>query len=137
MKVRDEAEWQAQAAQLVSDENPMAPLFHAFVLAWADAAEAVMAERSAEPYFQAHPDLNGPANALRATLPSVEQSLGQSVTTMLVGMALVVLFTHWDFGGEPQQFYDGLTTIEQRVYQEVALTKMWELAYGATQEQQS
>ena len=64
--------------------------------------------------------------ALRHTLRGTEEKLGRWEVGLL-GMALLILSTHWEPAGEPQSFFDSMTPIEQNLYLDVAAIKLAEM----------
>lgn len=103
-------------AELATDPDPMAQVFGNFVTAWAEATEKVLAAEASDPVV-----------ALRATLRSVEGRYGRANSTVL-GMVLLVLVTHWELVGDPDDFYEALSPIEQRLFEDCAAVKVRELA---------
>lgn len=114
MKIRNEAEWQGQLAEFSEDENPLAGLFRDFVIAWADAAEALMDNYD----FPL-----SPIKALRGSLRATEEKFGH-FEIGFVGMALLLLCTHWESAGDPDAFYESLGPIEQNLFSDVARVKL-------------
>ena len=88
-------------------------------MAWAEQAEDWITRRVPEP-----------VEALRNSLRVVESERGRW-TVGYIGMALVILSTHWEPAGEPDLFFDRLTPIEQNLFADVAQLKMEELAKAA------
>lgn len=117
MKVRDESDWQGLLADLAFDTHEVAEPFRRFLTTWAEMAEA-------------HLPLVGPAEALRRTLRQAEDETDY-FSTGFVGMALVLLYGHWDFGGEPDVLYNSLTVIEQKLFEDVTFMKIAELHQAA------
>lgn len=103
----------------------MAARFRDFLIDWAEAAEELMA-RGEDVFFD-----GSPAMALNATLGLVEGRREDRLSTSFLGQALLLLYTHWDFGGPPDDLYGGLSPIEQHLFQDVTLVKMSELAQSA------
>ncbi len=132
MKVRDEAEWQGQLAEFASDENPLAALFRDFVIAWADNAETAMERRVITAEYDDRPP-PGPVDALRSTLRATEDVHGH-FEIGFVGMALLILCTHWEPAGDPDTFYEKLNSIEQNLFSDVARVKMATLEQAAAGE---
>lgn len=116
MKVKDQAQWQAQLAEFDQDPDPMAKTFATFVTTWAEAAEQELS----------WPEHSHPLAALRATLRYTEEKAGR-ITAGHVGMALVVLGTHWELAGTPDEFFHRMTTIEQNLFADVAVAKLEKL----------
>lgn len=122
MKVRSESEWQARLAELAQDPDPFAQVLKELVIAWADAAEklgAALRENSRRTDLRTM----GPAELLRRTLPAVEINLGR-MPTVLIGQALVLLYHHWDTGTDPDVLFEGLTPIEQHIYEDITALKL-------------
>lgn len=114
MKIRNESEWQGQLAEFSQDENPLAGLFRDFIIAWADAAEALMSDYD----FPL-----SPIKALRNSLRATEEVHGH-FEIGFVGMALLILCTHWEPAGDPDAFYESLNPIEQNLFSDVARVKL-------------
>lgn len=88
--------------------------FYEFLTTWADNAEQVMAQSGED---------SNPAEALRLTLPLVEDSLERK-TIWILGQCLVVLCMHWKFGEEMSH---GLTELEIRLVEDVTAMKIAQL----------
>lgn len=127
MKVREESSWQHHLSEFANDPDPRALVFCNFVIAWADAAQ----EALDDPGFEDPSDRCNPAWALRMTLKTVEKKQGQ-MPLSFVGAALNVLYTHWEFGGD--DLYNGLTSIEKRLFEYTAAMKEAALKEQAAQE---
>lgn len=117
MKIKDESEWQQQLADFANDPDPIAETLREFVTTWAEAAEEMVAKRDKS---------TSPIRALRDTLRATEQSLGR-LTVGYLGMALILLSTHWEPAGEPNEFFWSLTPLEQNLYADVAVLKLADL----------
>lgn len=125
MRVKDESEWRKQCADFAVDPDPRAEPFREFVVAWAEAAEEVLDDR------RGNSRNGGPAiKALDTVLRKVEASTGRW-TVGYLGMALVLLGTHWAEAGDPDEFVKAMTPIEQSLYLDVLATKMAELQRSA------
>ena len=114
MRIRNQSEWQGQLAEFAEDQNPLALKFRDFVIAWADAAEKLM-------YDNDFP--LPPIKALRGTLRAVEQVHGH-FEIGFVGMALLLLCTHWEGAGDPDAFYESMNPIEQNLFSDVTRVKL-------------
>lgn len=119
MKVKDESQWQQQQADMAADPDPMARALSGFVIAWAEFAEGDL-DRYADTHRQ-------PIDALRATLRQAETDQGGRLSIGFVGMALIVLGTHWAPAADINEFFGSMTSIEQNLYADVAVIKMAEL----------
>jgi hypothetical protein len=116
MKVKDESEWQAQLAEFAADSDPRAQVFHDFVIAWAEGAEALI-------------DQNGghlPIEALRDSLRATEVKVGRPPIGF-IGMTLIVLATHWAAVYDIDEFFASMTTIEQNLFADVSVAKLADL----------
>lgn len=133
IKVKDEAEWQKQLADFAADdEAELASLLRDFCIAWAERSETVM------DLWEQEESGDGPLQgikALRWTLRSIEAEKGRFPVGFL-GMALVLFTTHWEPAGDPKEFFESMTTIEQNLYLDVAQLKLTQLQSGALAEGQ-
>ena len=120
MKVKDESKWQQQCAEFAKDDDPRAEAFRDFVVAWADAAEEQVGELSA-------------IDALKDTLRAVERQVGPWPVNYL-GMALVLLSTHWHWAGDPQDFALSLSPIEQSLYFDILAINLRDLQTSAAED---
>lgn len=120
MRVKSESEWQQQLADFAKDGTPQAEVFQEFVIGWAEAAEAMLDDGAATEFHD--PVIFCLRNTLRAT----EAKIGRPPVGF-VGMALIVLGTHWEPAGEPNDFFDSMTPIEQNLYADVAAAKLDDL----------
>lgn len=115
MQVKDESEWQSHLAELDKDTDPLAEVFKNFTIAWAENAEKLV-------------ELGSPAiEALRDTLRFTEDQQDAKMPVGMIGMMLVVLGTHWEPVGTPDDFFQSMTSIEQNLYGDVAAFKLMEL----------
>ena len=124
MQITDEDLWQAQCQEFADDPNPFAEVFHQFVVAWADAAESHLVRRIVTAEYDDHP-LPSPIEALRQELPGSEERVGHFMSGFFVGQALVLLGTHWAYGGD--ELFESMTPIEQRLCADVYQLKLDEL----------
>ena len=125
MKVKDESEWQGQLAEFANDpQAELAESVRHFIVTWADKAE----EYLAQPLTQ-HAS---PMEALRASLIQVEREQGR-IAIVFIGTALLLLCTHWAPAGEPSDFFEDMTTIEQHLFADVAEAKLGDLSKLADQ----
>jgi len=115
MKVRDEALWQEQCAELEADE--VGREFRMYLLTWIDEAESIVESGA------------GPAEAVRRALARAEDDLGP-VTTMMLGQMLGVAVIHWVHG---EAMYQQLSPIEQRLVQDCLALKVLQLQAEAQQ----
>lgn len=123
MRIRNESEWQGQLSEFAQDQNPLAGMFRDFVIAWAEAAEQLMYD---------HDFPLPPVKALRGTLRAVEEVHGH-FEIGFVGMALLILCTHWEPAGDPDAFYEALNPIEQNLFSDVARVKLANMQEAAAQ----
>lgn len=130
MKIKDESQWQAQLAEFAADPDPMAQVFQDFTVTWAEQAEELLVGRVNEDNDVL---VRSPIQALRDALHPTEERVVR-LTIGHLGMALLVLSTHWAPAGDPQEFYDSLTPIEQNLYADVAMVKLAALQEQAEEE---
>lgn len=117
MRVKDASEWQAQLAEFAADPDPKAEAFRDFVIAWAEAAENMVASSTRKQLM-----LESPIEALRASLRTVETRMGRWPVGF-IGQALLVLCTFWEPAGDPKDFYASLSIIEQNLFMDVYAVK--------------
>lgn len=117
MRVRDEALWQQQRAELQSDEVGQA--FLGFIEDWVTTAEDAV---------RLNPALS-PATAIRAALDPVEQRQGR-IAASYVGQMLIVIITHWTSG---ESVAEELTVVEQRLMEDMLVLKLAELERAAAE----
>ena len=111
MKVRDEALWQQQRAELQEDQ--IGKDFLSFIETWVELADTLIKENTSI----------APISALRTTLCDADKEHGR-VTSMFLGQMLVVIATHWEHG---ERAIEELTSIELRLVQDMLALKFSEL----------
>ena len=129
MQARDLGEWQKQLAELDADANPTAQQFSQFVQSWGDHAEGLLLIHRNGESLGMEPGLT-PIEALRRTLRLVEEERG-ILSIGFLGMALVVLCSHWLLSGDPNEFFASMSPIEQNLFHEVATLKLAEMSASA------
>jgi hypothetical protein len=119
MRVTDVDVYQQWCAEVSRSE--VGEKFRAILEAWADAAEKLM-----------EPDDWGtdPIDAIRRTLPEIEKNFGL-LTAEQLGQLLVTLIAYWQPG---TALAEEMSPIEIRLVQEVAATKLAEMAEATAQE---
>ncbi len=117
MIVRSEDEWQKYCAEIAADPDVRAQPFHDFLVKWADLAEEWL---GVDPDYTPSPSES--VEALRETLRAAEEK--GRWTVGYLGMALILFSTHWLYAGEPAEFFNGLTQLEQNLYMDVAAVKL-------------
>lgn len=118
MKVKDESIWQQQCADFAKDPAPSAAAFQKFLVAWAEAAEEYIethTEKGYGDFGDEYVNAPTPAEALNKTLRHAESTTGGRWPVPHMGMALVILSTHWAPARDTQHFMDGMTSIEQNL----------------------
>lgn len=105
MKVKDEAQWQQQCADFARDPSPSAEAFRKFLVYWAEAAELDFAATGFSPM-----------QSLNSTLREAEGATGGRWTLNYIGMALVLLSTHWVPAQDAKHFMEGMTSVEQNLF---------------------
>lgn len=114
MKVKDESEWQLQLSEFAADPDPdMSNTMRDFVVYWCELAEAAMRDLPTD----------SPIMALRVTLRATEEHVTK-FSIAFVGMALIIIGTHWEPVGTPDEFFASMTQIEQNLYADVAYVKL-------------
>lgn len=132
VKVKDESEWQKQLADFAKDDDPMSEILPTFVIAWCERGERFLDETKD---MTPPPPWSTPIGSLRAGLRATEQDLGRLQIGFL-GMALVIITAHWEPGGDPQEFFDSMTIIEQNLFADVAALKIADMELQAQAAQQ-
>lgn len=112
MRVKDESQWQQQLAEFAADDDPMSATMEQFLVYWCELAEKTIDQLKVSPI-----------KALRYTLRATEEATTRPLVGFL-GMALVVICTHWEPAGEPQEFFNSMTQIEQNLFTDVAALKV-------------
>ena len=125
MRVRDEAVWQQQCAELEADE--IGRDFRRFVEVWVEEAERYYDDQGG--FWDA--TISDPAYALREALAVADEKMGR-VSVHFLGQMLVVVATHWIHGDEMMA---NLTPIEMRLVQDMLALKVAELKQEAGQEE--
>jgi hypothetical protein len=121
VRVKDESQWQQQLADFAADSDPMADALPTFLTTWCDAAESVL---DAWEEQQKGDGPLAPIRALRDTLRITEQTEGGRIQVGYLGMALVLICSHWEPTGDPNEFFESMTAIEQNLFADVAALKM-------------
>jgi len=113
MKVKDEATWLLQKAELArADDAEIGEQFLSILDEWAELSERAIASYAAQ-----EPDADvDPIWVLRNTLPRVEQNHG-ALSGLWIFEMILVLDAHWIHGGE---LYEGLSAFEQAALGDVA-----------------
>lgn len=127
MKIRNQSEWQLQLAELAADPDPHAIPFRNFLVSWGDAAESYLDGCRGEFHNEA-------IHALRNTLGPTEERVGRA-STSFIGMALLLLYAHWDCGYTPDEFYGQLGPIEQHLLEDIGAMKAQKLMAQAQEGQ--
>lgn len=122
MRIKDESQWQLQRAEFAKDFDPRAEPFRKFVEGWAEAAELDYGASGISPM-----------QSLNATLRQAETDTGGRWPVSYLGMALVLLSTHWELAGTPEDFMKDMTTIEQSLYLDILAIRMEELQTQAAE----
>jgi hypothetical protein len=125
VKVKDESIWQEHLAEMAADPDPMAGILPGFIVKWCDTAESVMEVYDKIPGLDATSPIT-PIEALRDCLRATEQSEGR-LTISFIGMALLIIGTHWEPVGSIDEWFSSMTTIEQNLYADVAAYKFAQL----------
>lgn len=133
MKVKDESEWQLFLAEVAADPDPIAETFREWLIAWADAAEKLLADWETSEAFPGH-DPHIAVDALRDSLIGVCETKGR-IGVGLVGQALVIYGTHWHYAADPDDFFAALTPIEQNLVADVMIAKGLQLEQRAQTEE--
>jgi len=125
VRVKDEAVWRLQQAELARTDNPeIGQLFLSILDEW-----TTLAERLIQQYFNdcsATPS-ESPLLALRQALPTVEQNHG-ALSGLWIFEMLLVMDSNWIHGGG---LYEALTGFEKAALGDVARSIMREAQQGA------
>jgi hypothetical protein len=119
MRVTDTAVYQGWCAEVSRSE--IGEKFRTILEAWTDAAEALVetSDWGADPI-----------DAVRRTLPEIEETYGL-LTAEQLGQLLVTMIAYWYHG---DALAEDMSPIEIRLVQEVAASKLAEMASEVAQE---
>jgi hypothetical protein len=117
VQVRDDTLWQQLVKELKESDHGQA--FYDFVTGWCDLAEQIIDQDTD----------TDPAEALRLTLASVEETLERK-NIWILGQCLVVICMHWLYG---EKTTVGLTEMELRLVEDITAAKIAQLQAMAEQ----